>query len=246
MQLSATLTRNGLLFSLLVVALVLLGFWRSYFSNPLVLPHLYLHLHAAGMTLWCVLLVTQVSLIRVNRRALHRLVGWFSLLLVPFNVVLMLAVVRVRVPTFSDAFDDGTLNATGQFIVVANLMAPILFAVLFGYAMVHRRAPAIHARYMLCMPLPVIGPAVDRIITGYLPGVATFWTEIIGSAHLEVLGWLLVDIGLFCFVIWDFVVHRSTNVFGRVLAMFVVLQVFAVYSPRLPIGRILGAWFLGI
>ena len=99
---------------------------------------------------------------------------------------------------------------------------------------------------MLCTPLPVIGAATDRIINGYMPGLAMFWTETVGAVHLETLTWLLVDCGLFFFAIWDFVVHRSVNVFGRVLAIFVVLQVLAIYSPRLPIGSILGGWFLGV
>ena len=246
MRLTATLTRNGLVFSLLILGLVLWGFWRTYFSNPLQLEDLYLHLHGAGMTLWCVLLVVQLSLIRLRQPRVHRLIGTTAFVLVPLNVILMLAVVQIRLPTFADVFDQGALNTTGYFFVSASFVDAILFGVFFGYAMIHRKKPAVHARYMLCTPLPVIAAATDRIIRAHAPQLATFWTETVGAVHLETLTWLTVDVGLFVFATWDFVVHRSVNVFGRVLAIFVVLQVFAIYSPRLPFIRLFADWFVGL
>jgi hypothetical protein len=246
MRLTATLTRNGLLFSLLILGLVLWGFWRTYFSNPLQLEGLYLHLHGAGMTLWCVLLVVQLSLIRWRQPRIHRLIGTTAFVLVPLNVILMLAVVQIGLPTFDELYDQGALNATGYFFVTIRFIEAILFGVFFGYAMVHRKTPAIHARYMLCTPLPVIAAATNRIIRDYAPGLGTFWTDTVGAVHLETLTWLTVDIGLFVLATWDFVVHRSVNVFGRVLSIFVVLQVLAIYSPRLPFIRLFADWFVGL
>ncbi len=99
---------------------------------------------------------------------------------------------------------------------------------------------------MLCTPLPVIAAATDRIIRAHAPELVTFWTETVGAVHLETLTWLTVDIALFFLATRDFVVHRSVSVFGRVLSIFVVLQVFAIYSPRLPFIRMFADWFVGL
>ena len=246
MRLTATLTRNGLVFSLLILGLVLWGFWRTYFSDPGQLDGLYLHLHGAGMTLWCVLLVLQLVLISTQFRQLHRIVGYSAFVLVPANVALMLAVVQIRVPLFTDLYDQGALNPVGYFFIVVSFVDAIFYGVLFGYAMVHRKKPAVHARYMLCTPLPVIAAATDRIIRAHAPEVATFWTGTLGAVHLETLTWVVIDCGLFYLATRDFIVHRSVNVFGRVLAIFVVLQVFAIYSPRLPFIRAFVDWFVGL
>ena len=71
MQLTGALYRSSILVFAAFSTLVLWGFWNSYYSNPLEMVALgnsitVVHLHGAGMTLWCVMLVSQAYLIRTN------------------------------------------------------------------------------------------------------------------------------------------------------------------------------------
>ena len=89
MQLTSALHRNSIFVFSAFFALVIWGFWNSYYSDPVAMGALgssvsLVHLHGAGMTLWCLMLVSQAYLIRSNRRSLHRLVGRSSVVLVPF------------------------------------------------------------------------------------------------------------------------------------------------------------------
>lgn len=97
------MTEYSLVFFLGIFLIVLWGFWRSYFSNPLQVTGL-VHVHGIGMTIWCVMLIAQAMLVKFKQLKLHRAIGLMSYLIVPANVVLMLAVVRVRLPTFSTYF----------------------------------------------------------------------------------------------------------------------------------------------
>ena len=99
MQLTSTLYRNSIFVFAVFFTLVTWGFWSTYYSNPLEMVALgnsltAVHLHGAGMTLWCVMLVSQAYLIRTNRRDLHRMIGRSSYVLAPVVIVLQWLVVR--------------------------------------------------------------------------------------------------------------------------------------------------------
>ncbi|MBK8279641.1 MAG: hypothetical protein IPK94_05760 [Saprospiraceae bacterium] len=42
------------------------------------------HTHGLGMMMWCMMLISQALLIRINKNSIHRLIGKFSYLLVPY------------------------------------------------------------------------------------------------------------------------------------------------------------------
>jgi uncharacterized membrane protein len=64
------------------LAATLAGFWPSFFSRPFdnALPQL---LHGIACTAWLLLLLAQALLYRTRRLALHRMLGWSSVLLMP-------------------------------------------------------------------------------------------------------------------------------------------------------------------
>ncbi len=245
MKLTTKVTGYSLLFFLGIFFIVLWGFWKSYFSNPFQVKGL-VHVHGVGMTLWCMMLISQALLIRFKRLKLHRAIGMASYLVVPVNVFLLLMVVRVRLPTFSSYFEDGTLTPGGHYFLGASFTDAALFALLFILAMKHRKNPAIHARYMILTPLPVISAATDRIIYEYMPGLASFWMNDVGAISLELLTFAVVDLGLLAMAIYDWRARRQVNVFAKALCLFLAFQIAAYVWAYIPLTRKFGIWFLGI
>ena len=245
MRLTPALTRNGIAFSLLIFGIVLWGFWNTYFANPLQLPNFWLHIHGACMTLWCLMLISQAYLVKAKRLDLHRAIGKLSYVLAPLNFVLMLAVVRIRFPTFTDLFDQGMLTPEGHFFIAASFVDAGLYGLFFALAIVNKGSAAVHARYMLCTPLPVIGAATDRIIGAFFPGLVTFWTETLGAIHIETFTWAVLDVGLLALAAWDWKSRQRVNVFGRVAAIFLPLQIIAMNWYRLPLLPAFGEWSFG-
>ena len=72
---------------LLELAVIVVGFSRSYFSRGLVfapLPGFIVHLHGALMSLWYLVFLVQAVLIASGKRANHRLLGVMAFALMPF------------------------------------------------------------------------------------------------------------------------------------------------------------------
>src|SRR5882757_9567920 len=73
-----------------VLAIPLIGFAPTYYLKPLFgTPELrpLVQVHAALFTLWPVLVLAQVLLVRARRVDLHRTLGWTAVVLVPLMVV---------------------------------------------------------------------------------------------------------------------------------------------------------------
>jgi len=93
-QMNSVLYRNGALFFGAAFAVVVVGFWPTYYSQPLSLKTTLLEIHGFAMTLWCLTLIGQADLIRTDRRALHRKIGSASYVLAPAVVAIGFVVVR--------------------------------------------------------------------------------------------------------------------------------------------------------
>src|SRR5215813_8088804 len=73
----------GYWFLFLLIALIPLGFYKSYFSVLLQPKPSIIHIHFTFMSLWIVTLITQPFLIKYKKFALHRVIGKISYVLVP-------------------------------------------------------------------------------------------------------------------------------------------------------------------
>ncbi|MCL4838260.1 MAG: hypothetical protein KJ058_09885 [Thermoanaerobaculia bacterium] len=169
-----------------LLAAALAAFWPSYLSQ-LPAGSFYLHLHAATMTLWCLLLIAQPLLVR-QRRPLHRALGRASYALVPVIGVASILLAHSRLT----ALDEAALAAEGKYVYLP-LAAIALF--LFAYAMAvrHRRSAPLHARFMVATGLTLIDPVVARLFHFYLPPLPhDLLYQVAGyGLTLAVLAWLI-------------------------------------------------------
>jgi hypothetical protein len=145
--------------SLIVAALVAWGFGPSY-TRSLAPPGLpfWVHLHGAVMTTWIILFAVQAALVRRRSLPLHRTLGLASIGLVVVMVPLgmatnLLGIRRDAVPPFFSP----------EQVFAADLCDLLLFACLYGWALLWRHRRDWHKRLMLSATILLSWPGIARI-----------------------------------------------------------------------------------
>lgn len=185
-----TLYRNAFYWMIALLAILLIGFWPSYFSRLTEPMHVTLHLHSIAMLAWVLLLIAQSWLIRNRKLSQHRVLGKVSFLIAPLVVITGIWVNfhfqgRVEEPL-----------ATGvQAIFWFGFFLPLLFAFLYVQAIRHRRNMNLHARYMVLTALvfliPGLGRALDNILEPFGLWTPTF-LQLMGFT-LGIALWLMIQ-----------------------------------------------------
>lgn len=179
--------------AVVLCAIVLVGFGAQPLLGRVSYPELpwALHLHGLLFLGWCALAVAQPVLIGVQRRDLHRRLGWaaavlaigmtFSGMLVTIDAV---AARRVGPPSLWMAMNALTM---GGF--VAMVIGGIVF----------RRRTEWHRRLLACATIIMTGPAWARILPVHLLGPFTL---------------IVLTLVVLAFVAWGMVHDRRTR--GRI------------------------------
>jgi hypothetical protein len=156
--------------SLVLLAIVLIGFSRTFFLRPIFkVPAVpwYVYVHGAVMTAWIVLLVTQTSLIAARRTDLHRRLGIGGAFLAVAVAVLALLLTM----TIPSLVQSGSPSPNGQPLPFAvaypimwgNFGSILLFATMVPTALWMRRRPDVHKRLLLLASFAMVGPAIGRM-----------------------------------------------------------------------------------
>lgn len=152
------------------VPLVALAFWPLYLSRPFASVDGYTHLHAAVGALWLVLLIAQPAAIHARRVALHRLLGRISYVFAACFAVASVLLSHHRLRSMSpEAF------AAEGFAHYLPFYATLAFVLAYGLGLRFRRIPAAHGRFMLCTAIPLIDPALGRVLFFYFPPLPSPW-----------------------------------------------------------------------
>ncbi len=130
-----------------------LGMGRSSFAVPPVF-----HLHGVVFFGWVALVLTQTWLMASGNVALHKRLGWLSVLWVPVMVGLGIAITvtslrRTGGPFFFDA---------NEFLL-GNLVGLLGFAGTIAAAVAMRRRTDWHRRLMLSAMASICGPGIGRL-----------------------------------------------------------------------------------
>lgn len=125
-------------------------------------PPLLVHVHAAVMTGWLLLLLTQPLLVATGNRRRHRQLGLATIALVPMMVATM---VMLAIPTLA-------AGPHSSAIAVVQARRLLLFAGFFGWALRARRTdPTTHRRAMFWATVVLLDAAFFRM--GWLPTLGT-------------------------------------------------------------------------
>jgi hypothetical protein len=162
---------------------VVVGFARTYFLRPwLQLPPLamFVHVHAAIMFAWIVVLVTQVILIARKQLAWHRRLGWTGLTLAVLVLVMgTSATWRAAVREVSGHTED----ASNQLTVLGLEMTQMaLFAAFASLGFLLRRRAAYHKRMMIMATAVMLFNPIVRVLVALDVGAIINTTVIIVDA----------------------------------------------------------------
>jgi hypothetical protein len=134
-------------------------------SGTLPTPPVIVHVHAALMSAWLLLVLAQASLIAVGRRAVHQTLGLASFVLAPAVLIAMVLLVFIG---YRDSI--GTPLQSFRANVVLLQLGPVLLFPLFYVLAVRARRTDLetHKRFMLMATMVLFPAAIARLV--WLPG----------------------------------------------------------------------------
>lgn len=240
MNLEKSLFTRSYLYFLAFFLFAVIGFWFTYFTRLLDQENFRMHLHGISVFLWCVMLIVQAYLIRINARPLHKRIGRYSYVLVPVFIISTVDLLHYKLRDVQDPA-PGVL-----FFVALVLNALVVFLLFYSLAMVNRKKPTIHARYMMCTVFPMVTPITDRIINIHFPSLLRYLPTLEGKPLEPVVGFLMADFLLVALSLWDWRAHQRWNVFPVALLALLLYHGSVLTFHALPFWRSFSKWFLAL
>jgi uncharacterized membrane protein len=238
------LHRFGARLSAVFLVLTVIAFWPSYFARLFEQPDAWFHAHGIALTAWLVLLVAQAQLIRTQRRMLHRALGKLSYVLAPAVVVVSTLFVHHRLTAGLVAVPPQLPPMVLHFLALT-LLSLVAFAVFYGAAIVRRRDPQTHARWMIATLFPLFTPVTDRLVGAYLRPLVAFVPRIEGNPILPAVGFAVADLFLLALTVWDWRANRRFGVFAGALGALLVYHAGTLGLHRVPAWNAFCVAFLG-
>jgi hypothetical protein len=161
--------RNAPYYVLVCIAVILAGFWASYFSVWGDVPWQF-HVHGIAASIWVLMVLAQSWTPRHDQLPLHRAVGKASLLLFPFLIGGLAAVIDLTSKGYVAANDPVRVLFGGQFLIGLALAAAA-YVTLYYRALKYRRKVWMHSGYMLATPLILFESPLSRIFGTWVPGL---------------------------------------------------------------------------
>jgi len=152
---------NAYLWMMAVLGITIIGFIPGYFSR-LSETDSFHHLHGISATLWLIMVIVQPALYRFNNLKLHRMLGWFSVVLALSVVMGGLLMMKLMMQNKGAYGVDDIEYYIGIFD--AAMLFP--FVLFFILGIISRKKIQLHARYMICTAIfPLVAPT-SRLLPG--------------------------------------------------------------------------------
>lgn len=161
--------RHAHYYVLVVMAVIVAGFWPSYFAAPGAVPWQF-HAHGIAASLWVIMVAAQTWTAHHRRLPLHRAVGKTSLLLFPFLIGGLTAIIDVTAKGFV-AGNEPTRVMFGGAFLIGLVLAIAAYVTVYYRALKYRRQVWVHAGYLLTTPLILFESPFSRLLNMYMPGL---------------------------------------------------------------------------
>ena len=155
---------------LVVIAVILAGFWPSYFGVWDNAPWQF-HAHGVAASLWVTMVAAQSLAVHHGRLPLHRAVGRSSLFLFPFLIAGFAAIIDVTAKGYVAGGEPVRTMFGGSFLV-GMALAIAAYVTVYYRALRFRRKVWVHAGYMLATPLILFESPFSRVMNMFVPGLA--------------------------------------------------------------------------
>jgi hypothetical protein len=151
------------------MAVIVAGFWPSYFAAWGSVPWQF-HAHGIAASIWVAMVAAQSWTAHHGRLPLHRAVGTSSLLLFPFLIGGLAAIIDVTAKGYV-AGDNPLRMMFGGSFLIGLALAIAAYVTVYYRALKYRRKVWIHAGYMLTTPLILFESPFSRLLNGFMPGL---------------------------------------------------------------------------
>ena len=162
--------RHAPYYVLAVLAVILAGFWPSYFAKWTDVPWQF-HAHGVAASIWVTMVLAQSWTAHHKQFDLHRAVGKSSLLLFPFLVAGFAGIIDLTAKGYVAA-NDPVRVMFGPSFLVGMAAAIAAYVTVYYRALKYRRKVWVHAGYMLATPLILFESPFSRIMGMVLPAFA--------------------------------------------------------------------------
>jgi hypothetical protein len=204
--------------------IILVGFYKTYFAKfpdfeGLKVIH---HIHGFTLALWLTLLIAQPLLIRKRKYKLHKALGKFSYVVVPFILIFMLLVYK---NLYLKAEASGAPHSENLAILFLPLVDTFPFMIYYTLAIINRRNIAKHMRYMILTAVIVLGPGLSRIFSVLLH--FDFFTTLVSVSAVL----FCIFIGL---IVYDRIhkKHLKPNPYVIGLVIFLIPNIAVLFIPK--------------
>jgi hypothetical protein len=154
--------RHAPYYVLVCIAVIIAGFWASYFSPFLTVPWQF-HAHGVAASIWVLMVLVQSMSVQKQQLSLHRAVGKSSLILFPFLIGGLTAIIDLTGKGFVAA-NDALRVEFGANMLIGLALAIAAYVTLFYRALKYRRKVWVHSGYMLATPLILFESPFSRVI----------------------------------------------------------------------------------
>jgi hypothetical protein len=188
---------------LVCIAVILVGFWPSYFAKGADVPWQF-HAHGIAASIWVLMVLAQSLTIHKGQLPIHRAVGKSSLILFPFLIGGLAAIIDVTAKGFVTG--DFIRTTFGGEFLIGLALAVAAYVVLYYRALKFRRKVWMHSGYMLATPLILFESPFSRIIGSWIPALeyrgpqdnavfmdSILWAMAVSLLVIAVLWWRLRD-----------------------------------------------------
>ena len=159
--------RNARYYVLACIAVIVAGFWPSYFAAKEAVPWQF-HAHGVAASIWVLMVLVQSWTVHKEQLPIHRAVGKSSLILFPFLIGGLAAIIDLTAKGFVAADSPVRTTFGGQFLIGLAL-ALAAYVVLYYRALKYRRKVWVHSGYMLATPLILFESPFSRVLGHWVP-----------------------------------------------------------------------------
>ena len=160
--------RQAHYFVLVVMAVIIAGFWPSYFAKWGTVPWQF-HAHGVAASIWVTMVIAQSWTAHHGPLPIHRAVGKSSLLLFPFLIGGLAAIIDLTGKGYV-AGDEPVRMMFGASFLVGLALAIAAYVTVYYRALKYRRKVWVHSGYMLTTPLILFESPFSRLMTMFVPG----------------------------------------------------------------------------
>lgn len=210
-------------YALACMAVIVAGFWPSYFSTVGAAPW-QAHAHGIASSIWVMMVIGQSWTAHHKQLSLHRAIGKSSLLLFPFLIGGLAAIIDLTGKGYV-AGDGAVRTLFGGSFMTGLLVAAAAYVVLYYRALKYRRKVWLHSGYMLGTPLILWESPFSRLMIDYLPPFAIAGPQDFGNI-LSSIQWAMATAVVFCLVVRWRVGERAQPF--AVTAAFIVVEMLAM------------------